>query len=150
MALPSVLPTVHLQEAPRGLHRFEPVCWTESLPPGAMLLTRQGISLCLLPGRPPKRTTAGRSFLPTSSRRREVRTVSSTRSARVLGVQSLRGQAAEAADFPADCLHRTDFHCRDANAATSTAGYSDVPAYSRGLHDPCGSRGQRVVTLGPL
>jgi hypothetical protein len=39
-------------QAPGGLHRFEPVCWTESLPSGAMLLTRQGISLSLLPLRP--------------------------------------------------------------------------------------------------
>ena len=28
-----------------GLHRFEPVVWTGSLPPRAMSLTRQGISL---------------------------------------------------------------------------------------------------------
>ena len=42
--LPSVLPAALLQ-APGGLHRFEPVIWTGSLPPRAMLLTRQGISL---------------------------------------------------------------------------------------------------------
>src|SRR5262245_59089505 len=45
--LPSVLPAAPLQ-APRGLHRFEPVDWTGSLPPGAVSSTRQGISLDLV------------------------------------------------------------------------------------------------------
>jgi hypothetical protein len=45
--LPSVLPVTHLH-ASCGLHRFEPVEWTGSLPPRAMSLTRQGISLTLL------------------------------------------------------------------------------------------------------
>src|SRR5262245_25223539 len=42
--LPSVLPSARLR-APVGFHRFEPVLWTGSLPPRAISLTRQGISL---------------------------------------------------------------------------------------------------------
>jgi|SRR5713101_471025 len=45
--LPSVLPVISLQRS-WGLHRFEPVNWTGLLPPRAMLLTRQGISLTML------------------------------------------------------------------------------------------------------
>ena len=40
--------------------------------------------------------------------------------------------------FPADCPHRSDFHCPDPSVSlpldrTSTVGYSDVPAYSQVL-----------------
>ena len=49
--------------------------------------------------------------------------------------------------FPADCPHRTDFHCPCRRPYvgpvtwTSTAGYSDVPAYSQVYPPPVGTNG---------
>src|SRR5436305_14109630 len=59
------------------------------------------------------------------------------------GVQSLRIPGDQLVSrFPADCPHRTDCHCpyphpnEQGVRWTSTAGYSDVPAYSQVLQQP--------------
>src|SRR5437588_10548944 len=64
--------------------------------------------------------------------------------ARMSGVWSLRGHE----DFPADCPHRTHCHCR--TSATSSAGYTEFPAYSRMRTAPLPIRGAAISTLGPF
>jgi hypothetical protein len=109
--LPSVLPAALLQ-APGGLHRFEPVVWTGSLPPRAMLLTRQGISLnvvahaiCSLPWGPS--ISVGLCMSPYSSDF----IINLLRHRRLSGVKSLRISHRLDAIFPADCPHLSDCHC---------------------------------------
>ena len=80
----------------------------------------------------------GRAFLPASVRRRTARTLSSSR----LLLRDVRHIVSEDSTitaafafailvFPADCPHPS--HCHRSLARTGSAGYTDVPAYSRML-----------------
>ena len=72
-----------------GFRRYERVDTWSRLHAGQVSLTRQGISLDLLL-RPVDFSTGGPLFPTTSSRRREVRTISSSSSRKMAGVWSLR------------------------------------------------------------
>src|SRR6266496_608369 len=88
-------------------------------------LTRQGISLQVLFGH--VRTEQHFLWMPFPACRHAEGTISSS-ATRMSGVWSLRIPANLRA-FPADCPHPTHFHCRP--KPTSSAGYSEFPAYSR-------------------
>lgn len=98
---------------PCGLHRFEPVAWTGLLPPRAMLLTRQGISLTLLL-RFLLQVNGDRAFLPVSVGRPTVRTISYPT---LVGFRRTVSEDSECLHsvFPADYLHPS--HCHAARAA---------------------------------
>lgn len=119
------------------------------LPQGASVsLTRQGISLrsvtfsCLAAAYRPE-CSGGRIFRSASSDRPEARTVSSPRSTRGSGVQSLRGPAYFWPSLLITCTHRI---FTKVPVAWDSPG---VPAYSRITTD--GHPSARLArTLGPF
>ncbi len=134
--LPSVLPATLLQ-APGGFHRFEPVVWTGSLPPGAISYpTRNFATLgpfsAVTPHSRPSRKRVARSFPfpPGSPRRRGARTISSRTLARVRRMAS--EDSACKSTRPFLLIVRTARIVTAVGCATaSTVGFSEFPAYSR-------------------